>query len=352
MGSNIIGGIEESNKVIAQKVSSEVDRCVLMMEHEVTDRRKEGERLEKVIRDTRDSLKDEIERMAEGMKREMISTLERKMSSSMERIREENVTKIEMVGDRVIEVRDFLGRIHEKIERVRDEGKQKEVIQEVSNRVVKVVRVVGEINRMDPGSNVNVMREVWREEVPKALVGVRSRVGDDTRLTGGTEKWSEVVGRRKRGPRVVIEVKEMGEKENVREELIKCLDPMVGEVRVRNIRRQGNFVVEVHSSEDLEKLWKSEGVRKAGCEENGEPRMRDPCVIRGVDRDLEERDVKQSIWRRNKEAFKVWKEEEWDKEFIIRGRLDAETSWSSAWVIQMSPRVYKRLIWMERLYVG
>lgn len=31
----------------------------------------------------------------------------------------------------------------------------------------------------------------------------------------GGEKWSEVVGKRKRGPRVVIDVKEKGVNENV-----------------------------------------------------------------------------------------------------------------------------------------
>lgn len=178
------------------------------------------------------------------------------------------------------------GKMDERISKRRDGESIKYAIKEVGNRVAEGMRVVGVINRMDPGLNVNIIGEVLREEVPKAL-GCVGREGSEDRAE---EKWSEVVGRRKRGPRVIV-VKEKGGNENVRQELVKCLDPKEGEVRVRNIRRQGrNFVVEVHSEKDLLELEKSVKVREAGFEANGESNLRDPCVmIQGVGRKMEEK---------------------------------------------------------------
>lgn len=109
---------------------------------------------------------------------------------------------------------------------------------------------------------------------------------------------------------------------------MKCLDPKEGEVRIRNIRRQGkNFVLEVDSEKDLAELKKNEKIKEAGFKVNGEPNLRDPClIVRGVDREMEEKDIAGAIWCRNRELFEGWKQEDWIKEFRVRSGLGARAS--------------------------
>lgn len=137
------------------------------------------------------------------------------------------------------------------------------------------IKVVGDISRTDPVESANVIREVLREEVPRVIRELGGKIGDRAmQAEGGSagKKWSEITGRKRRGPRVVVDVKEQGVTEDVRAHLVKCLDPTEGEVRVRNItHRRRNFVVEVHLETDLEKLRRIERIRKAGFEVNGEP---------------------------------------------------------------------------------
>lgn len=116
--------------------------------------------------------------------------------------------------------------------------------------MVSEMRLLGHINRIDLGSSENVIRQVLREEVSQALEEIEKKKGDGALQASGADKWSKVVGRRKRGPRVVID--DQGANENVREELLKCLYLKAGQVSVRNIRRQAkNFLVEIHSDKDL-----------------------------------------------------------------------------------------------------
>lgn len=111
--------------------------------------------------------------------------------------------------------------------------------------------------------------------------------------------------------------------------------------------------MEVHSEKDIEQLRKSEKIKEAGFVVNGEPDMRDPCaIIRGVESNFEDKDVKESIWRKNKDLFEEWKFVEWEKEFRVRGKVGPRSGRSVAWVVQLSPRLYKRVLWLGRLYVG
>lgn len=141
---------------------------------------------------------------------------------------------------------------------------------------------------------------------------------------------------------------EKGGNEDVRNEL----ERREAEVRMRNIRRQGkNFVIEGLSEKDLTELRKSDKMKEAEFVVNGEPDMRDPCVIvRGVDTEIEENDIKKSIWRRNKDLLEEWKIEDCEKEFRVRGRVGPRTGRSVAWVIQVTLKLYKRVLWFGRLY--
>lgn len=164
--------------------------------------------MKKTIKDTRKSLKEEIDGLAEGMKREMMGVLERKMKGFLQKFREEQVTRLDTVGEGVVEVKNLMGEMDWKLAK-----------------------------QANSGPSVREFREVLREEVPRAIENSSKDGGSRGRAAGRGERWSEVVGSRKRGPRVVINVKDKGEKEDVRQELIKCLDPKEREVRVRNIRR-------------------------------------------------------------------------------------------------------------------
>lgn len=119
----------------------------------------------------------------------------------MQKFRDELVTRIATVWEGVVEVKSLVGEIEGKL------AKQAE-----------------------PGPSVREFREVLWEEVPKAIEKSSKEGGSAGGAVGvgGGDRWSEVVGRRKRGPRVVIDVKEKGEKEDVRQELVKCLDPKEG----------------------------------------------------------------------------------------------------------------------------
>lgn len=63
---NIIDRIDQSNKQVAEKVSVKVNGCMTFMEHEKTDRRNETDHIKKAIRETRKSMKEEIESMAQN----------------------------------------------------------------------------------------------------------------------------------------------------------------------------------------------------------------------------------------------------------------------------------------------
>lgn len=79
MEANIVGGLEVANKVVTDRVTAEIDRCMTVLQQEESGRKKEGDSLEKVIRETRSSLKEEIDGMAEVMKKEMMGAIERKI---------------------------------------------------------------------------------------------------------------------------------------------------------------------------------------------------------------------------------------------------------------------------------
>lgn len=49
------------------------------------------------------------------MKRNMTEVMDKNMTSFIDKIRQENVNKIEMVDESVIEAREYLGKIDEKI---------------------------------------------------------------------------------------------------------------------------------------------------------------------------------------------------------------------------------------------
>lgn len=117
----IVGGLEKANKAVTDRMTAEIDRCVTVLEYEESGRKKESGRLEKAIRETSSSLKEEIDGMADVMKRDMMGAIERKMSGFLEKIRAENVGKLEMLGDGVIQVREFLGKMEEKLSKGRDE---------------------------------------------------------------------------------------------------------------------------------------------------------------------------------------------------------------------------------------
>lgn len=125
---DIIGGIEVANKDVAEGVTAEIDRCVTVIEHDEASRKKEGDRLKKTIKDTRVSLKEEIDGLAEGMKREIIGAFERKMKDFLEKFREENVNRIEIVGEGVTEVKEFFGKMDERLVKTRDEERISEAI--------------------------------------------------------------------------------------------------------------------------------------------------------------------------------------------------------------------------------
>lgn len=55
---NAIGGMDQLNKRVVEKVTAELNRCLTLMEFNESDRRKGGERIEKVIRERRMSLKE------------------------------------------------------------------------------------------------------------------------------------------------------------------------------------------------------------------------------------------------------------------------------------------------------
>lgn len=136
--------------------------------------------------------------------------------------------------------------------------------------------------------------------------------------------------------------------------MVKCLDPKKGDVRVRGLRKQGkDFVIELQGDEDLERLRHNTALGEIGVKVGGAARLKWPRVIvHDVARDIERDDLLEAVLLRNRDMMGVTDMDKIKQEFIpefVRGRRDLN---ERSWVVRVSPEVFKRLMRIERLYVG
>jgi hypothetical protein len=287
----------------------------------------------------------EVEKMASHVDRvegSLLGDLERRIAAIedrvVERVRRETREVLEGVRSEVSQLRAQLDNREERVaSAVRVQGQETRDL------------VLGECRKVIEGGAKVV------EQVVEARKEIASKgAGEVDGEVGGS--WAEVARRprRKKAERtmVVVQPPSEGDRGHLRKVLGGLLDRKSGEVRVKGLRSQGrNFVLEVHDRSDVDKL-KSLGLEGKGFKVNGEPRLRDPkVIIFGVDREIEEGDLRESLMARNRDLFEGVTAEEAKAELrpcFRQGRAREGVNW----VLQVSPRIFQRFTSRGRLYVG
>lgn len=182
-------------------------------------------------------------------------------------------------------------------------------IQRVAKTEDKVVRLAETL------SAGNFSTEV--AEAKKAMVEAAGVLGDAARRVerkegdeseeSGAQSLAQVVRRRKpRGPKGILEVpEETGRSQVTREQVIKCLNPKKGEVKIRGLRRQGKeFVIEVHGGEDLQKLRSNVALGQVGVKVDGVAKLKWlRALIHDEDRGIEKEGLLEAVLVRNKDLL-------------------------------------------------
>lgn len=269
MESRLMKGVTEENRMAMEKMRSEMERSRKLLEEEDAQRSSDVERLEAVVK----LQKRELEKKFED---EMLKIRKAYMQvdMSLRVLNEEQNKKMEVSLKEVAGVKESMEDVRRCMTEAKLEGSG-----------------VAEI-----GLFVRGMDEVKKkmDELVVESGRVRSGVQDERMEVDGDDRsgWSEVVkrGKKERGPMVVIERTEKVGVKEAREELVKCLDPTDGDIRIRSIRKQGrSFVVEVHDDADLGKLRELKMIGEVSFKVDGEPNLLSPrIVVHDVDGEMKE----------------------------------------------------------------
>ncbi|XP_073999783.1 uncharacterized protein [Rhodnius prolixus] len=337
----LMDGVRQENRMSMEKMCKEVERSRKLLEEEDAQRQGDVERLENVVK---------------VQKKE----LEKWMAQEIGKVRQETA-RMEEFMKRMVEEQNVIGKSCRSVEG-HIKGTEERV--EDVRSVLLQCREEGKIDVAAGGVEVNQlvkgMDEVRKKVDELVVEGVRVRGGDQVEAMDveGSEKmgWSEVVkkGKKKRGPMVVIESSEKVGRREAREELIKCLDPKEGEIRVKSFRRQGrDFVLEVHDEGDLVKLRGLPKIEEAGFRVDGEPNLLSPrVVIHDIDSELTEGDIVRSVWKKNGRLLGEVQEEDFGKVFKPKHKTGKRGRNTVSWVAQVEPDIFGRLVREGRLYIG
>lgn len=242
----------------------------------------------------------------------------------------------ETIEKEVKEITGGLRRMETKLEGVRGIGSKEDVRMVMKEELHDVRRMIDESQR----GRIEKMDVDGDEKVS---------VADRDEST-----WSQVVRRKlRRGPQAVIEPPAKLAVGEAREKLTGCLNPRDGNIRVKAIRKVGNkFIVEVHDQKDLDMLKASSGFGKAGFKVGESDILRNPRVmVFDVDKELEADDIVKSLSTRNPDLVTGLRDEEIKENFIPRVRLKG-SPYTSNWIVEVVPEMYKRLMKSGRMYIG
>lgn len=268
---------------------------------------------------------------------------------------------VEGLERRLVAVERFFEEVRSNMDRTYEE------VQQVGKRVKDDLRGIVEVERRTEGTvsklaesldveriNIGVAEAKKTMEEVVGVMGAVRRL-DKMEVDEDVESFAQVTRRRrKKGPSVVLEGPGGEGREITREQVVKCLDPKKGEVRVRGLRRMGkDFVIEVHGEDDVERLRGNVALGEIGVKVDGAPKLRWPRIyVHDVDREIEREELVEAVMRRNGLHLGLTDLEKVRQEFIpefIRGRRDSPVR---SWVVRVSPEVFKKLMRVERLYVG
>lgn len=332
MESRLMKGVREENRMAMEKMRSEMERSRKLLEEEDAQRSSDVERLEAVVKLQKKELEKKFEEEMLKIRKAYMQ-----VDGSLRVLNEEQKKKMDVSLKEVAGVKESM----EDVRRCMNEAKLE------GSGVAEVGLIVKGMDEVKKRMDELVVES---GKVRSSAHVEQMEVDSDERIG-----WSEVVkrGKKKRGPLVVIERTEKVGVREAREELVRCLDPTDGDIRVRSIRRQGrNFVLEVHDEDDLGRLREIKRFEEVGFKVDGEPNLSSPrVVVHDVDGEMKEEEVAKSVWRKNGRVFEGVNEEEFREKFKIKHRVGLKGR-SASWVAQVDPQIFKRLIREERLYVG
>ncbi|KAG8226756.1 hypothetical protein J437_LFUL004407 [Ladona fulva] len=311
----LVERITECNRQTVERIYGEVERCRVMMELDDVQRQEDAQRMEKVftsrIKELETSFKGNIWKLSEDNMRvetQLTRVMEenlrcnekcKELKEKLEKMQEITEDGAKLMTEGVEKVNKLMNEIAEKSDMT---NLDMEGIKETLQAELKVARgeikEVGKILRDETG-NSEIIKDL-REEGKKIFQEVRSIKETEKMETDGT--WSEVVkGRRRRGPQVVIEVPKEIQSSEARKMLESCLDPKLGNVRIRAIRKQGkNFVVEMHDEDDVTNLKLLRKFDEVGFTVDGEPNLNDPrIIIYDIDSGINEEGLVIAVMLRN-----------------------------------------------------
>ncbi|KAG8232533.1 hypothetical protein J437_LFUL012164 [Ladona fulva] len=154
--------------------------------------------------------------------------------------------------------------------------------------------------------------------------------------------------------RVVIEVPKEIQSSEARKKLESCLDPKLGNVRIRAIRKQGkNFVVEMHDEDDVTNLRLLRKFDEVGFTVDGEPNLNDPrIIIYDIDSGINEEELVIAVMLRNGYLKEGFSDEDFKKMFKPRFKLRKKEGETANWVVQLSLILFKKVTNQGRVYIG
>jgi hypothetical protein len=317
----VVEKIRKENQEVLERVKGEVSQLRQLIESEDAQRQGDVDRVEKNIKgqgkETRNFIEDECRRVSTEVVEKVDSSL------GLVRVGQQKVEQeVKKIGTKVEEIRDKCKDI--------EVGKGSETMEIMNVQLNKVAEEMGEVRKEINRNNLVQPMEVDGEE---------------------NKNWAEVTKRtkKKRGAMVVVQTPKGVERGKSREVLGNCLNTKSGEIRVKAIRNQGkDFVMEVHDNSDIDKL-RALGLEEKGFVVDGEPRLNDPkIIIYEVDQDIEQGDILEAIRIRNRELFEDITEV--NKEIRISFSRKARNGIN--WIIQVSPKLFKRIIGKGRIYLG
>lgn len=226
------------------------------------------------------------------------------------------------------------------------------LVQKAERLVQGVDKKVEEIKLKGASVNVEGVEKKMEELTRVVVERVAERVPEAMEVEE-VGSWATVAKRRsgrRRGPQVVVEAP----KEKRREDLVKCLNPKQGEVRVRGMRRQGkDYVLEVEAEEDIERLRVNEALKEEGFKVDGVPKLMRPRVaIFGVDKDISREELLGAVEVRNKELFQGWSDGERRDLFLPERTVGPQGRYTRTWVVRVDPKMHHRMVEAGKLFVG
>lgn len=356
-GSWFMEKVREENQALYEKIMTDAKR---MEEIKVANDEQRSRDLEKI----NESVKATIRDMRRTMEEELRKIREEVGTSSLEEKFHRNLVEQKKVTENWDKLQRQLKEIEHKVKEVEGRNTDTSGLKEMALGLKRLEDRMSKLEIPPARSEMGELRGMLREEMQiitdKVAEGGRN-VEEEMEVEGEKEvPWSSVVGRRKmnrirkRGPQVVVEPPEKVDYEEARSELLNCLDPKESSLRVKGIRKYGErFIIEVHDEEDMQSLRRNPGLAKSGFRLDGEPDMRRPrLIVYDVERDMGEEDIIKAVRNKNRELMEGLTEEQFKEEFILKFRQGPKEGPVVNWVVEASPRVFRRVIRKERIYIG